>query len=244
VHKRVLFFGVLISLLYVFGIVYFNKPKVTGDEFKFLYILNDKNLTIITKFPDSKVAREFTESLEKECLTLECKKDISFGVKVGHEQELKLLKKLVDFSKDNSVKSASLVAKDDDIELNFLLKSYEEVKSLRDLYKDFDTLNINDKSSVLKVFDVENIQKDIDSIIKKNSEVFDEIKLDLKTIRVLNKIFRKVKVLGRVEAQLFVNSSDNQDKLRSYILTHYSWVKNIDIKKSDKNKIIIKEVLQ
>jgi len=231
VHRRVLFLGLLISLLYIVGVVYFNKAKVKSDKFKFLYVLNNKKLTLIAKLPDNNIAKELISKVEAECGDFDCKKDISFDVQSDDKEKLKLLEKLIDFSKNNSLSSASLVAKDDNIELNFLLKSSKEVKNLRRIYKDFNTLNINDKSSVLKVFDVANMQDDINAIIEKNVYLFKDIKLDLKTIRILNKIFRKVKVLGMVEIQFYVNSTKNHDKLKSYILTHYPWVKSIKIQK-------------
>ena len=63
VHKRVLFFVLLVSLLYVFGVVYFNKPKDSSGEFRFLYILDKKSLTVIAKFPKNKVAKELVSTI-------------------------------------------------------------------------------------------------------------------------------------------------------------------------------------
>ncbi len=241
--KYVLWFGAVVSALYIWVVTFFQTDNSYKDVLKYLYIKNDDSIVVVAKLPDSDRARKFVSSLKSKCKDFRCDIDSSFSKSLSQKDEIELFKNLQKFSLTNNLTHASLVAVGKNIEINFLLKDENQLESLKNSYKPFeDKFFIKDNSSVIKVFDIDSIENNINKILNENEESLEDISFDLKTRKIFNQIFRKIKALGVVRADLVLKTDKPTDKIKDYILQNYSWIKDINITTGNKNSIKIKEV--
>ncbi len=237
--KSILLIGFIVSFLYIGVLVYFQTDKEVEKKFKYLYLKSGNDITIVAKLKKDNLSYELLKKSKESCLKNRCQEDILFGDFSYQKKAIKLLKELLDFIYKNRLDKASIIAISKDFDINFLVMDEKLLLKLKKVYKPYEKeFNIKDRSSVLKVFDVESIQKEINSLLKDGS-----FSLKSKNIKFLNLIFRKLKVLGRVKLEIFYSLDIDEDKFKSFILKNYDWIKDIKLKKSNENKIVIKEVL-
>ncbi len=244
--KAILFVGFLASLLYVCLILFFQinlTKSIYKKSIKFLYLYSEGNTTIISQLPKGLEGSSFVKFINNRCNNFTCQKKISFVNAKENKKEIELFKKLINFSSDVNLTKASIIANGKRIELNFLLNNKVEFLRLKKIYKSENiNFDIIDNSSLLRVINVLGIEQNINYILNKNSNIFKKINLDFSTKKVLKKIFRKVKVLGKTKVNLRLQSDGDVDLLKKYILKKYNWVNDINITKSNKNIIKIEGV--
>ena len=240
--RYILVVGAIISAVYIWVSVLLQTDK-SSDSLKYLFILDNDSVVVVAKLPDSDISKDLVDSLKSKCKSLKCSIDSSFSKDLKESKEINFFKDLQEFSLSKKLSHASLVAVNKDVEINFLLKSQKELESLKSIYKPYeDKFFIKDKSSIVKVFDVGTIESDINMILEDKKELLKVLNLDLKTKKLLNQIFRKIKALGSVKVDFLIDTDRATEDLKEYILKSYSWVKDINITKGEKNSIKIKEV--
>ncbi len=241
--KYILWLGAVVSALYIWIVVLFQSNIDNRDSLKYLFILDNNSAVVVAKLPDNPASKTLIDSLKSECKNLKCSIDTSFSKSLTQKDEIEFFKALQEFSLSKKLSHASLIAVDKEIEINFLLENQKDLESLKEIYKQYeDKLFIKDKSSVVKIFDISNIESDINKVLEENKQLLKILNLDLKTKKILNQIFRKIKALGTVKVDFMINTDKPIDNLKAYILKNYDWIKDINITMSDKNSIKIKEV--
>jgi hypothetical protein len=212
---------------------------------KFLLIKEKDSLKIVSQLSHDDINSSLTKQIEQICNIYRCDKNIDFENDTKDDSFDNLIEKLLFFIKDNNISKASIIANAKDIDLDFLLNSEEELNSLSSLYKDdIKNFNINDKSSVVQILSITDIESSINDILNKQRINIDSKIINFKTRKVLNQIFRRLKALGNIKVELYISIDETKiDILKSFINENYPWVKSIDIIKSDKNSIKIKEVM-
>jgi len=248
--RGVLVVGLLVSIVYIYVIVYFQsstdkKVSLQDGNPKFLLLQKKDEIKIVSKLSEMDKNSSLIQEVENLCNLKSCSKEITFAPIATESDFCDFMGKLLFFIKDHNLSKASVIADGQEIEINFLVSNKDELKSLKELYKEYKTdFNIEDSSSVLKYFSVEQIENSLDALLEKESIEIDSDTINFKTRKSLNKVFRKLRALGNVNIELHLDLEDEkQEVLKDFIKRNYPWVKDIEIKK-DKNKSIkIKEVL-
>ncbi len=233
--------GIFVSFLYVMLIVYFQADS--SKEAGFLYRKNGNSLSIGMKLPQRYKKNPLVDKLQKICADKECNNSIVFDKNIKPLKWIDLIDKLVLFAEDKNISKATvLTTKDGKLEINFLLKNRDDLIELDKICKGYK--DIRNASSVIEVFSISKIENDINTVLKNSALKFDLSQPDTDTQKVLKRVFRKLKELGKTDILFWVNISENDTEiLKRYIKQNFNWIENIEFKKDKVDKIKIKEVL-
>ena len=222
-------------------ILYFQNTD--AKKASFLYHQKDKSVDIYSRLSDKNKDSSLFSEIENICDKKECKKDILFDKEIEPLKHIDLIDKLVLFAKDKNISKATiLTSKDGKLEINFLLKNRDDLNSLEKICKGYK--DIKNNSSVIEIFSISKIEESINTVLKENDLKFDLSEPDANTQKVLKRVFRKLKELGKTDIVFWVNLSDDEIKsLKSYIKQNFNWIEKIEFIKDKINKIKIKEVL-
>ncbi len=256
--KSVVFIGFLVSALYISWVLSFNKEllkkpkdskeikeeKVKKESMKFLLHLKDRHIDIISKLPNK--FNNLEMAIDSLCLKNSCTKDMVVDKNVNSNLEIiELLKRYIKYIKEANLSKASIIVDGNNVEINFLVRSKAWLEILYSLKKDIsENINIVDNSSVLEIYDLENFQKEINSLLSKYKITYKNNKLTNLSIKLLDEIFNRLKVLGelKIDLEMDINKKE-QDRLKNFILKRYPFILDVEVKSSKKNKIKIKEIL-
>ena len=247
--RGVLFSGLIVSIIYIFSIVYFQSDKNFKEKksgtLKFLYIKDKNHIEIVSKLSAQDKNGVLIKDLDMICRASDCNKNISFLAKTSDKDFSDLVKELVLFSYDYNITKASVIVDDKVAEIDFLLNDQTQLKKLKEIYKKYTKhFDIKDNSSVLEYFSIEKIEKSINSILEKEPIEIDSEVINFKTRRVLNQVFRKLKALGSLNIVFSIDIDEKAQKiLKDFIKKNYPWIIEIEFKKSKIRSIKIKEVL-
>lgn len=248
--RVVLFIGLVVSCIYILGIVHFQTDKdiqkrKADNSAKFLYIQKNNHIEVVSKLSVDDKNSSLISSVGKLCQVKSCTNSFEFKKDLKSKELSEFIDKLLFFISDNNISKATIVAKDKDIDINFLLNDKEELYTLKQMYKNYKKkFHIKDSSSVVEVFNIENIENSINDILADQKITVDNNIVSFKTRKLLNKVFRKLKSLGSSDIELKLDLDESKlEILKDFIKNNYSWIKEIDIKKDKKNSIKIKEVL-
>jgi len=249
--KLILLVGFIVSILYVLGVSYFYTPSIDSsktlevESAKFLYVKDNRDIDIVSKLSYTDKESSLVLTLKNLCKEYSCKKEVSFKKNINSPSWLELTEKLINFSLEKELNFSSLVISDNTLEINFTLKTKDDLmqlSSIHDKYKD-DFL-IVDKSSIVKFYSIENIEDEVNQVLKEHKILFDGLDIDKNSVKVLNSSFRRLRELGRIKISFFTPLDEVETMLlHDYILKNYSWVKEISFKKANSIKIKIEEVL-
>ena len=249
IKTLVLFIGMIVSVVYIALIVWFQTGSSDINPLdnakKFLFVQNSASADIVAKLSKADSNSSLISRIDLICQNITCDKKMDFVLINSDNNFTVLLEKLLLFIQDNNITKSSIVANNRNLEINFLLHSEEELKNLRRLYKNNAFFIINDKSSVMQLFDIEKIEKSINEILKNEKIIIKSKIIDFETRKILNQIFSEIKALGSSKVEFYLQDikEKNIKFFKDFILNKYPWIKDIKIIKSNKNNIKIKEVL-
>jgi hypothetical protein len=219
--------------------------KSLNNTEKFLFVQNSISADIVAKLSKTDSNSSLISKINLICQNITCDKRIDFVSINSNNDFTDLLEKLLLFIQDNNITKSSIVANNRNLDINFLLHSEEELKNLRKLYENNTFFIINDKSSVMQLFDIEKIEKSINEILKNKKIIIKSKIIDFETRKILNRVFSKIRALGSSKVEFYLQEikEKNTKFFKDFILNQYPWIKDIKIIKSNKNNIKIKEVL-
>lgn len=250
--KLILLVGFIVSTIYITFVMYLYTPNtkeiksLESNTANFVYVLDDKNITAVSKLSYEDEKSSLVGSLDDICQRYTCKTKVDFSSDISPSSWIEVAKDLVDFSLKHSLSSSSLVIENDTLEINFRLKSKEELEMLSLIYDEYKTsLNIVDNSSVVKFYSIQNIEDEVNKILINHKIVFNTLEVDKKSVKVLNRAFKRLRELGKTDVTLFSTLDEVEAMLlQDYILKNYRWIKKLSLKNSDRLKIKIEEVLK
>ena len=244
--------GFIVSAIYILSVVYFYTPTEAlvsiskKDRAKFLYILSDKKVDIVSKLSKDDEQSSLVLTVKNLCKEYECKDEISFDVDIDSPSWLELVEKLINFSLEKKLTSSSLVVSDNSLEINFLLTTRDELMKLSSLYAKYkNDFFILDKSSIVKFYSIEKIEEEVNQLLKGKDLEIESLELEQNSINLLNQAFRRLRELGKVKV-LFLSPLDEVDTMlvREYILKNYPWIEEVSLKNDNEIKIKIEEVVR
>jgi len=248
--RGVLFIGFLLSVIYITLIVYFQtSPSKTDVDksttSKFLYVQNKNSLEVISKLSKEAKNSSLVKKIKQICQVKNCQINFSFDSKNNDKSFYDFMNSLVIFANEANITKAAIIADGKKVELNFLLNTNKELTKLKSINKEYqEAFSITDNSSILEYFSVRDIENSINDTLKSSSIDIKDSEIDFKTKRVLNTIFRKLKALGSLDVDLYLDLDEDKQKiLIEYIKKSYPWVSKVKVIKDKNKKIKIKEVL-